>query len=362
MDSRSSLGGRQPDPANPPSSVPHSSGDYADRPTSSSGSDEPSPIEFCGGCRESVRPECRGSLAQIGACKVHWECWSDCNLSCPFCYRTRGTPLKTEKAEQLLAAIATSGVETAVFAGGDPSLRRDIGHLLAYARSLGLITEVHTNGQYAPERYQQALIGSDYVGLSLDGPSAELHDGFRGRPGNFRRVLELFDFLGEAAVPMIVRTVVARPNFTSVVDIGGLLAGRRNLISWNLLEFSPVGTGYRNRIAYQLDRTQFDAVANKALERFGETIHVYVSRLEDKSGTYVLVTPDGQVYGTLAPPADGIYPLVGSMLHEHLSDLSGAIGFRQERHEVLYLAGEDRRRRKVADLSTRHGPRRAPTS
>jgi MoaA/NifB/PqqE/SkfB family radical SAM enzyme len=249
-----------------------------------------------------------------------------------------------------------------VFAGGDPSLRRDIGHLLAYARALGLITEVHTNGQYAPKRYRMALIGSDYVGLSLDGPSAELHDGFRGKPGNFRRVLDLFDFLEEAAVPMIVRTVVARPNLRGVADIGGLLAGRRNLISWNLLEFSPVGIGYRNRMTYQLDRTQFEEAATEALERFGGKIHIYVSRLEDKSGTYVLVTPDGQVYGTLTPPADGIYPLVGSMLREHLSDLSGAIGFRHERHEVLYLAGEDRRRRKVADLSARYGSGDAPTS
>lgn len=295
MGSRSSLGGQAPEPANPPrrchaphdirirpfsEGVPSPSprGDCADSwSTTSHGSDTSPVMGSCGGCTDNVRSECQGSFARIGAHKVHWECWSDCNLNCPFCYRTRGTPLKTDHAEKLLAAIAASGVKTVVFAGGDPSLRRDIGYLLAYARELGLITEVHTNGQYAPERYRLALTGSDYVGLSLDGPIAELHDSFRGKPGNFKRVLDLFDFLEEAAIPMIVRTVVARPNYTRVADIGGLLARRRNLISWNLLEFSPVGSGYRNRLHYQLDRTQFNEAADKAIERFGESSHPCLS-------------------------------------------------------------------------------------
>jgi pyruvate-formate lyase-activating enzyme len=307
--------------------------------------------EFCGGCNDEVRPECRGSLSRIGAYKVHWECWSDCNLPCSFCYRTRGAPLRTDEAENLLAAIATAGPETVVFTGGDPSLRGDIGHLLAYARALGLITEVHTNGQHTPERYRQALTTADYVGLSLDGPSAEIHDAFRGKQGNFKRVLGLFDFLEAAAIPVVVRTVLAQPNHKVAADIGELLVGRRNLLSWHLLEFSPVGSGFRNSWMYELDRTVFDEKAAEARMRFGDTIDIFVSRLEDKSGTYVLVTPDAQAYGTLASPLDGLYPLVGSMLREHLSELAGSIGFRPDRHEELYLAGEDRRRRKIAALS-----------
>jgi pyruvate-formate lyase-activating enzyme len=319
-------------------------------PTSSEGLGAPSRTAFCGGCRDEVRTQCRGSLARIGAHKVHWECWSECNLACPFCYRTRGTPLVTEEAEQLLAAIATAGAQTVVFTGGDPSLRRDIGRLLPFAHTLGLITEVHTNAQYSSEPYRLALATSDYVGLSLDGPNAEVHDAFRGKRGNFKRVLDLLEFLEAASVPMIVRTVVARPNYAAAAGIGELLAGRRNLIAWHLLEFSPVGSGFLNRQTYELDRTLFDKVVDEAATWFGSTIEIFVSRREDKSGTYALVTPDGKLYGTLAAPADGIYPLVGSMLREHLSDLSEAIGFRQKRHEELYLAGEDRRRRRVRAL------------
>jgi molybdenum cofactor biosynthesis enzyme MoaA len=317
---------------------------------------ESSEREFCGGCDDQVRPECRGSLSRIGAYKVHWECWSDCNLPCSFCYRTRGTPLRTDEAENLIAAIATAGPETVVFTGGDPSLRRDIGHLLAYARVLGLITEVHTNAQYAPEHYRLALTTADYVGLSLDGPSAEVHDAFRGKRGNFKRVLDLFDFLEAAAIPVVVRTVLAQPNHKVAADIGELLVGRGNLLAWHLLEFSPVGSGFHNSWLYALKRTVFDQKVDESRRRFGDTIAIVDSHLEDKSGTYVLVTPDGQAYGTLSSPQDGLYPVVGSMLRDHLSELAGSIGFRPERHEELYLAGEDRRRRKIAALAEGNTP------
>jgi MoaA/NifB/PqqE/SkfB family radical SAM enzyme len=285
-----------------------------------------------------VRPECLGALERLGVHKVHWECWSDCNLSCGFCYRTLGEPLGTEDGERLLAAVAAAGAQTVVFAGGDPTLRRDLGRLLARARALELTAEVHTNAHHAPAEVRAALAGASWVGLSLDGPTDELHDRFRGKRGNFDRVLELLGHLEGAGTPVIVRTIVARPNHQRIADLGERLLGYRNVAFWYLLEFSPVGAGHHNRLDYQLDRAAFDEVAEAATQRYAGRLRVHARRLEDKSGAYVLITPDGAVYGTAEETVDGVYPRVGSILHDHLSDLAGAVGFRRERHERRYFA------------------------
>jgi MoaA/NifB/PqqE/SkfB family radical SAM enzyme len=295
------------------------------------------PTAFCGRCDDAaVRAACRGSLERLGAHKVHWECWSECNLSCQFCYRTRGVPLETPDAERLLAAVAVAGAETIVFAGGDPSLRRDIGHLLRRARALGLTTEVQTNAHHAPADFRQALTEADSAGLSLDGPTAEIHDRFRSKRGNFARVFEVLDHLECAGVPVTVRTVVAQPNFRQLAEIGELLLPYGNVAFWHLLEFSAVGAGYRNRQRYELERALFDEVVVQVTARYEGKLEVHARRSEVKSGAYVMITPDGAVYGTADQTVDGLFPRVGSVLQDHLSELAERIEFRREVHEDRY--------------------------
>lgn len=309
---------------------------------------------FCGGCDGSgVRAACRGSLERLGAHKVHWECWSECNLSCQFCYRTQGVPLETPDAERLLAAVAIAGAETIVFAGGDPSLRRDLGHLLRRARALGLKTDVQTNAQHAPAHFREALTEADSVGVSIDGPTAEVHDRFRSKRGNFARVLELLDCLEGSAVPVTVRTVVARPNFQQIAEIGELLLPYANVAFWYLLEFSAVGTGYHNRQMYELERASFAEVVARVTARYEGKLEVHARRSEVKTGAYVMITPDGAVYGTADQTVDGLYPRAGSVLQDHLSELAERIGFRRAVHEDRYWAIDAKLQEKREALARR---------
>jgi MoaA/NifB/PqqE/SkfB family radical SAM enzyme len=283
-----------------------------------------------------VRPACLGSLKRRGVNKVHWECWDRCNLDCAFCYRTVGEPLRTEDAELLLTAVATAGAETVVLAGGDPSLRRDLGHLVLTGQRLGLRVEIHTNAHHAPPDVRQALAGADWVGLSLDGPTPAVHDRFRSKPGNYARVFDLLGFLDRVGVPVIVRTVVARPNHREVADIGDLLLPYDNVTFWYLLEFSAVGSGFDNQGIYQLEHALYDRAATEIVERYAGQLDVRPRPLEDKAGAYLMVTPDGAVYGTGGHTVDGRFPRVGAVLHDHLGELAGRIEFNREVHEPRY--------------------------
>lgn len=290
---------------------------------------------YCGGCGEgAVSATCRGSLLRQGIRKAHWECWSECNLACPFCFRTSSQPLDTEQAAMMLRALATGSARAIVFAGGDPSLRRDLADLVAESLALGLAVQVQTNGQHISRSFLGALCGCEYVGLSLDGPDAATHDGFRNRPGNFRQVLRLLGQLEDIGIPVSVRTVVTRANHRAVPEIARLVISYSNVICWKLLEFTAVGDGYANQENYALADHEFESTVLSARHRLGASAALLeVLRNAEKVGLYMMISAQGVVYGTteMALKQTGHHHYIGSMLSEHLAHLSQRLPFAAHR-------------------------------
>lgn len=118
-----------------------------------------------------------------------------CDLRCRVCdlpqravaHRRRGEPeLGTRAFEAVLRdfkAIGTAGVG---FTGGEPMLRDDLPHLLAYASRLGLHAHLNTDGlRVAAEAERLLRTGLRSVNVSLDGATAATHDAARGRAGAF---------------------------------------------------------------------------------------------------------------------------------------------------------------------------------
>jgi MoaA/NifB/PqqE/SkfB family radical SAM enzyme len=293
--------------------------------------------QFCAGCAPGpVSLECQDSFTRLGIAKVHWECWSDCNMACSFCYRTRGTPLDTDQAKKLLDAVRTGGAKTITFAGGDPSIRTDIGSLIKYAKMHALRVEIQTNSHHLNAGFVAALNDADLVGVSLDGPNSEIHDGLRDKPGNFNRVLRLLQILKESNTPIIVRTIVSRSNYMVIPEIADVLERFPNIIKWSVMEFSPVGEGFSHRERYELDRDIFDEVIKKVEQRFNGPGKLDVYKREFKVGTYALITPGGYLYGTTQATVNGLYPVVGSILKDHLVTLSRRLPFSARNHLYRY--------------------------
>jgi len=174
------------------------------------------------------------------------------------------------------------------------------------------------------------------VGLSLDGPDASTHDSFRNKAGNFDRVIALLNLLSQWQVPVIVRSILAKPNYESVPRIGQILQGLDNVSRWSILQFSPVGEGYRNSKQYDLAEDEFDRVSNQIQSGFHTPAKVNIYRAEDKVGTYALVTPSGEVYGTSDQPENGRFPTIGSIIGDHLCTLASRLPFSKEHHIRRY--------------------------
>lgn len=86
---------------------------------------------------------------------------------------------------RLLAGFRDQGGRYVTFSGGEPGLRFDLPDLVADAAALGLEVTVFTNGLAAtPKVLEQLEAASGRMAVSLDGPSAHLHEALRG-PGTF---------------------------------------------------------------------------------------------------------------------------------------------------------------------------------
>jgi MoaA/NifB/PqqE/SkfB family radical SAM enzyme len=284
---------------------------------------------------------CQGSLRRHGIKKAHWECWSECNLPCAFCYRTTGQPLDTENAVWLVRALAMGEARAIVFAGGDPSLRGDLPEVIAEALALDLAVQVQTNAQHVTRSFLDVLGRCEYVGLSIDGPDAVTHDGFRGARGNFARIVALLGQLDALGIPVSVRTVVTRGNYQVVPDIATLVLSHPNVICWKLLEFTPIGQGRVNRAKYAMPGSVFEQTVNVARNRLGSMGGLLeVLRNVDKIGIYMMISPQGFVYGTTeAALMDvGRHHYVGSILSDHLDELARSIPFSPQRTDRRILA------------------------
>lgn len=148
-----------------------------------------------------------------------------CNCACPMCNfpsrardrRSAGRRvLGTADFMRVLREFHDLGTAGIGFTGGEPLLHPDILELLDCSKKLGMLTHLNTNGlPVTPELARDLVgIGVDSVNISLDGPTAEIHDRMRGHPGAFAgamRALSLLDAARRAAsvpVRLVIATVI----------------------------------------------------------------------------------------------------------------------------------------------------------
>ena len=152
--------------------------------------------------------------------KIHWSVQTECNMACKFCYLWRSgnqSTLSTSAAKQLIKEASDINIEWLVFGGGDPLLRNDLPYLIKYAKSLGLKTDLQTNGLLLTSDIFRQIQGNiDRIGLSLDGEDAKIHDEIRNYPGHFNKVLAVLSMCSHYQIPVTIRTLICKPNIGKI--------------------------------------------------------------------------------------------------------------------------------------------------
>ena len=125
-----------------------------------------------------------------------------CNFSCQMCgvkKILKEYELDINILKKVLDEIANWNSDCVVMlTGGEPFLRKDIFDIIDYSISLGLKTEVVTNGSIInnPQIAKKIInSGLQNIAISLDGVNPESHDYIRGREGAYRQALDAIAYL-----------------------------------------------------------------------------------------------------------------------------------------------------------------------
>lgn len=179
---------------------------------------------------------------------VIWEVTQACDLACRHC-RASAEPVRdpeeltTEEGYRLLDEIRRFGDPLMVFTGGDPLKRPDLRELLGYSSALGLRTTVTPSATPlltagAIRGFQSA--GVQRMALSLDGPDAASHDGFRGVAGSFDRTLYGLETARQLGLETQINTTVTRHNVARLAEMADLVAESGARL-WSVFFLVPVG-------------------------------------------------------------------------------------------------------------------------
>ncbi len=183
---------------------------------------------------------------------VYWEMTQACDLRCQHC-RASAQPtqhpfeLSTDQAKSLIDSVKALG-SLLIFTGGDPMKRPDLFELMAYARSLHVpiaITPSTTPTLTEDVVDRFAELGVTAMGVSLDGPSAALHDAFRKVEGTFARSQQALEWARERKIPVQVNTTVTKDTLPHIPEMFRLLSEEwaPPVRRWSLFQLVPVGRG-----------------------------------------------------------------------------------------------------------------------
>ena len=183
---------------------------------------------------------------------VYWETTIACDLACRHCradaIKARDPlELSGEDARALMRDVKRMG-SMLILTGGDPMKRPDLFDLIAYGRSIGLPMSITpsttpTLTREVVARFKE--LGMAALGVSLDGPTAEVHDAFRGVPGTFDRSMAALGWARELHIPVQVNTTVTGDTMRHLPAMFDLLASQATppVRRWSLFLLVPVGRG-----------------------------------------------------------------------------------------------------------------------
>ncbi|MBI9051818.1 MAG: radical SAM protein [Anaerolineaceae bacterium] len=178
-----------------------------------------------------------------------------CNNQCAHCYnaRSRTFPeLPTDQWKLILDRIWNIGIPHVVFTGGEPTLRKDLPELIAYAQSIGLITGLNTNGRkFQNTDFVSQLVdaGLDHVQITFESHDAAIHDEMVCSQGAWQETIAGIRNAVESSLFLMTNTTMLNNNSGTLQETLHML-GELNVptVGLNALIYSGSGLDVQSGI------------------------------------------------------------------------------------------------------------------
>jgi SAM-dependent methyltransferase/uncharacterized Fe-S cluster-containing radical SAM superfamily protein len=141
-----------------------------------------------------------------------------CNNNCLFCHNSNSKStdinLDTSECMRRIEDVARKNVDMVVFAGGEPTIRKDIVNLCEYAKELGLACGLITNGRmlcYKDFVGKLVASGVEYIVVSIHGDNSDIHD-LHVRAKGFKQTIKGLINISDMPIQLVVKTILTRHN------------------------------------------------------------------------------------------------------------------------------------------------------
>lgn len=178
--------------------------------------------------RDFIQQICCGEQRLLTVCL---ELTYRCNEKCIHCYiddpENESSELSFSDYKKLLDDIRGLGCMGILLTGGEPTLHRDFLKIAFYAKQIGLMVDIYTNGLCMDDSMMDQLIAlkPNSISFSFYGGNAQSHDIITGVPGSFEKSLRTMMMCKCAGIDTFIKTVVMKQNFDSYEEL--LKLGRR---------------------------------------------------------------------------------------------------------------------------------------
>ena len=183
---------------------------------------------------------------------VIWEVTRACALACVHCradaiHRRDPRELSTQDAFRLIDQVRAFGEKPPLFVltGGDPMRRPDLADLVGYAAAQGLTVALTPSGTAAATRARLAELktaGLSRVAVSLDGPTPETHDAFRGVRGSYAWTMRIIESAIELGLPLQINSTISQRTIADFEAMAARVA-EFPLTLWALFFLIQTGRG-----------------------------------------------------------------------------------------------------------------------
>ncbi len=238
-------------------------------------------------------------MAFVSPVAVNFHINKACNAHCSFCFATfrdvRGQS-QTHVALGVIDALADAGCQKLNFAGGEPTLRKDLGKLIRHAKSRGLVTSIVTNGFRLDELLDEHSEALDWVGLSVDSSQEKVQQGLgRGDGTHVANSIRLADRCREHGVRVKLNSVVTALSWDEDMSV---LVRRILPERWKAFQVLPMA-GQNDGCVEELliSPEQFDAFVERHSGLAVEGLSPVVEDNDAMRGSYVMVDPIGRFFG-----------------------------------------------------------------
>ena len=226
-------------------------------------------------------------------------------MKCKFCFVTFNdlavVKHNLENSKKIISEIAKNGFLKITFAGGEPTLIKELAEIVKYAKELGLITTIVTNGAKLSQKplLKELAPYLDWVALSIDSVNDELNikSGRAINAGNTAITesffIELIDELKQLNIRVKINTVVSKYNWNE--DMNAFITSVKP-DRWKILQALKVeGQNDEFQEDFEITNTQFKRYLRRN-ESALLSLNNAIEEVELIKGSYLMISPEGTLF------------------------------------------------------------------